>query len=185
MDKIDKIFYQIEKNLGFNQLQLAEKMGVTAQTVNKWKTRKNIPKNNKLKLNDLFNISLNFLETGEGAFYDNDVSDKNLSIIESVNSRKTYIKSPIGQSDISEILGVDQSNISRYENGIDSPSITKLCKPKLPKISRYKIKVAKRDIYEIPLSKGRKVNISFPTDMNNDDLNKVWQWLDIYESTLK
>jgi len=83
---IDKILFEILQRLDFNQAQLAHALGVSPQTVGKWKSRNKIPKNTKILLNNQYGISLSYLDTGEGEFYDegkvlkNDASDGKIEV---------------------------------------------------------------------------------------------------------
>lgn len=64
------ILDEIEKNLQMNKSQLADALGISRQSVNSWVVRGKISKKVKYRLTNDYGISLHFLETGEGDFYE-------------------------------------------------------------------------------------------------------------------
>lgn len=86
----------LRKQLGWSQEELAEKMGVSRQSVSKWESTNSIPDLNKIiKLAELFNVSTDFLlkdeiETAEHLEeHDNDLTQISLEqAIEYVNTKK-------------------------------------------------------------------------------------------------
>ncbi|MEC8327745.1 MAG: helix-turn-helix transcriptional regulator [Pseudomonadota bacterium] len=86
----------LRKQLGWSQEELAEKMGVSRQSVSKWESTNSIPDLNKIiKLAELFNVSTDFLlkdeiETAEHLEErDNDLTQISLEqAIDYVNTKK-------------------------------------------------------------------------------------------------
>lgn len=61
----------LRKNLGLSQEEVAEKLGVSRQTVSKWETDQTVPELNKAKLlSELYNVSYDYLISGKPKSYD-------------------------------------------------------------------------------------------------------------------
>lgn len=82
LSRIDKILFEIQKELGLNQAQLADSLGVKPQAITKWKSRNKIPKSSKISLITQFGVSENFLNTGSGPFYSTDTKPYEKPIID-------------------------------------------------------------------------------------------------------
>lgn len=116
MNTIEKILYEIHKNLNLNQAQLADLMGVKASAVGKWKTRDKIPKNSKRFLIVDLGISETFLETGEGPFYTNEEEGRNepkKAILK--DEKNKNVKNTISESDSSRNLKEIGESVEEYE----------------------------------------------------------------------
>jgi len=61
---------KIRKNLNFTKKKFAEELGITQQAyINYAKGSRDIPSNVLLKINQLFNVSIDWLLTGKGSMY--------------------------------------------------------------------------------------------------------------------
>lgn len=85
--------YQLRKQKGLSQEELANRLNVSRQTVSKWEVGDSTPDMEKLvAISDLFEISLEKLVKGEETVYGGDVSTKSELVNELKEKAKQGVK---------------------------------------------------------------------------------------------
>lgn len=85
--------YQLRKQKGLSQEELANRLNVSRQTVSKWEVGDSTPDMEKLvAISDLFEISLDKLVKGEETVYGGDVSTKSELVNELKEKAKQGVK---------------------------------------------------------------------------------------------
>ena len=93
----DKII-ELRKKSGYSQEELAEKLGVSRQSISKWEGAQSIPDMNKiLAMADLFGVSTDYLlkdemETPEGAAVDSGATNEPPAVRVSMETARAYIE---------------------------------------------------------------------------------------------
>ena len=93
----DKII-ELRKKAGYSQEELAEKLGVSRQSISKWEGAQSIPDMNKiLALANLFGVSTDYLlkdemEAPEGAAIDTGAGDEDTAVRVSMETARAYIE---------------------------------------------------------------------------------------------
>ena len=93
----DKII-ELRKRSGYSQEELAEKLGVSRQSISKWEGSQSIPYMNKiLAMADLFGVSTDYLlrdemDVPEGAAVDMGESDEDPAVRVSMETARAYIE---------------------------------------------------------------------------------------------
>ena len=119
----------IREDNDMSQSRLAHTLGVTRSAYSLWELSINIiPLNNLCDFADCFNVSLDYiLGLTNDKDSDNFVVGFDVKVLGS-NMREIRIKNNITQEDMSDILGVTQACIVRYEKGLICISISNLYK---------------------------------------------------------
>jgi len=98
--QIGKRLRLIRENIGITQADLGEKLGIQFQHVSKYERGETVPTwENLIKLNDLYDININWLLTGKGKMF--------ISAITYSNNHKgamKFVKDIQADSQIDEIL---------------------------------------------------------------------------------
>lgn len=94
-DKISKFIYELRKEKGLSQYQLADMIPITRQAVSKWERGKTIPDSSTLiRLSEIFDVSINELLNGERLENNSikELESTTLSIVDEHNKRKEEMK---------------------------------------------------------------------------------------------
>lgn len=110
----------LRTQLGINQIELAEKLGVSQGTVGNWETGAREP-----ELSRIINLSEYF-----GVTLDDLVLNKLAPEIPMYAKNLAYLRKKQGklQREIAIFLGVDQKTISSWERGTRTPTIEAISK---------------------------------------------------------
>jgi transcriptional regulator with XRE-family HTH domain len=94
-DKISKFIYELRKEKGLSQYQLADMIPISRQAVSKWERGKTIPDSSTLiRLSEIFDVSINELLKGERLENNSikELESTTLSIVDEHNKEKEETK---------------------------------------------------------------------------------------------
>ena len=94
-DKISKFIYELRKEKGLSQYQLADMIPISRQAVSKWERGKTIPDSSTLiRLSEIFDVSINELLSGERLKNNSikELESTTLSIVDEHNKKKEETK---------------------------------------------------------------------------------------------
>lgn len=94
-NKISKFIYELRKEKGLSQYQLADMIPITRQAVSKWERGKTIPDSSTLiRLSEIFDVSINELLNGERLENNSikELESTTLSIVDEHNKKKEEMK---------------------------------------------------------------------------------------------
>ena len=94
-DKISKFIYELRKEKGLSQYQLADMIPISRQAVSKWERGKTIPDSSTLiRLSEIFDVSINELLKGERLENNSikELESTTLSIVDEHNKKKEEMK---------------------------------------------------------------------------------------------
>lgn len=122
-DKISKFIYELRKEKGLSQYQLADMIPITRQAVSKWERGKTIPDSSTLiRLSEIFDVSINELLKGERLENNSikELESTTLSIVDEHNKKKEETKKIIKAFLISTSILLFIFFIYYYINTINS-----------------------------------------------------------------
>lgn len=113
---------EARKKAGLTQLQIGEKLGITAQSYSQYETGKRSPKRETLeKIAEALNLGYGYAKDGEPYFYEfTDVKSDDKNSHQQIIGRKIK-ECRIGkmtQKELGRYIGKSTSTIKRYENGL-------------------------------------------------------------------